>query len=51
MSSVSILFSDDNWGNIMSVMDPEKPHPGGAGIYYHVDCECSEGNKLRHRRR
>ena len=36
---VTVLFADDNWGNIMSVMPPDKPHPGGAGIYYHVDCQ------------
>ena len=35
---VSILFADDNWGNIMSVLPSGKEHKAGAGIYYHVDC-------------
>jgi hypothetical protein len=35
---VSILFADDNYGNIMTVLPPDKPHKAGAGIYYHVDC-------------
>ncbi|GFZ44409.1 LOW QUALITY PROTEIN: hypothetical protein JCM24511_02131 [Saitozyma sp. JCM 24511] len=34
---VSILFSDDNWGNLMSVLPPSKSHKGGAGLYYHLD--------------
>lgn len=54
---VSILFADDNYGNIMSVMPPDRPHPAGAGIYYHVDCEWtwkrqtqeSKLNRLRRR--
>ncbi|GFZ49819.1 hypothetical protein JCM24511_07222 [Saitozyma sp. JCM 24511] len=37
VENVMILFSDDNYGNIMSVMPPDKPHPAGAGLYYHVD--------------
>jgi hypothetical protein len=32
------MFADDNYGNIMQVLDPEEGHPGGAGIYYHADC-------------
>lgn len=36
---VTVLFADDNWGNIMTVLPPEKPHKAGGGIYYHVDCE------------
>lgn len=40
---MSILFADDNFGNIMSVLPPEKQHPAGAGIYYHVDCELDVG--------
>lgn len=38
---VTVLFADDNYGNIMSVLPPERQgHKAGAGIYYHVDCEC-----------
>lgn len=37
---VTVLFADDNYGNIMSVLPPERQgHKAGAGIYYHVDCE------------
>jgi hypothetical protein len=35
---VTLLFSDDNWGNIRrlpKLTDP--PRPGGYGIYYHFD--------------
>jgi hypothetical protein len=36
---ITILFTDDNYGNLQTVQDPEKePHPAGAGMYYHVDC-------------
>ncbi len=35
---VSLLFSDDNWGNIRRLPKPEAaPRPGGYGIYYHFD--------------
>ncbi|KIR81104.1 hypothetical protein I306_01818 [Cryptococcus gattii EJB2] len=35
---VTVLFADDNYGNIMSVLPPERQgHEAGAGIYYHVD--------------
>ncbi|KAL7419426.1 hypothetical protein Q5752_006264 [Cryptotrichosporon argae] len=34
---VTVLFADDNFGNIMSVLPPEREHKGGAGIYYHID--------------
>ncbi len=33
-----VLFCDDNWGNVRRLPELEKkPHPGGYGIYYHVD--------------
>ncbi|MBN1950017.1 MAG: glycosyl hydrolase 115 family protein [Bacteroidales bacterium] len=33
-----VLFCDDNWGNIRRLPElGEVPHPGGYGIYYHVD--------------
>jgi hypothetical protein len=35
---ITILFTDDNYGNLVTVQDPEKAHPAGAGMYYHVDC-------------
>ncbi len=35
---ILILFSDDNWGNIRFLPRPdEEVHPGGYGMYYHVD--------------
>jgi hypothetical protein len=35
---VTLLWSDDNWGNIRRVpTDEERKRPGGAGIYYHFD--------------
>ena len=36
---VIMLVCDDNWGNIrrVPVTSQEKKHPGGWGIYYHVD--------------
>lgn len=33
-----ILLCDDNWGDVRRLPDlSEKKHPGGYGIYYHVD--------------
>ncbi|HEX4681249.1 MAG TPA: glycosyl hydrolase 115 family protein, partial [Gemmatimonadaceae bacterium] len=35
---VTLLFSDDNWGNIRRLPTPaERARPGGFGIYYHFD--------------
>jgi hypothetical protein len=35
---VTLLFADDNWGNIRRLPDvPNKPRPGGFGVYYHFD--------------
>ncbi|WRT69851.1 uncharacterized protein IL334_006842 [Kwoniella shivajii] len=35
---VTVLFADDNYGNLMSVLPTDKQdHKAGAGIYYHVD--------------
>lgn len=35
---VTILLSDDNWGNVRRLPDAaERKHPGGWGMYYHVD--------------
>ncbi|KAK6908596.1 hypothetical protein I203_102599 [Kwoniella mangroviensis CBS 8507] len=35
---VTVLFADDNYGNLMSVLPPDRQdHKAGAGIYYHVD--------------
>jgi len=35
---VTLLFSDDNWGQIRRLPDPAAPsRPGGYGIYYHFD--------------
>ncbi|MFL6335552.1 MAG: glycosyl hydrolase 115 family protein [Pyrinomonadaceae bacterium] len=35
---VTLLWCDDNWGNIRRLPTPEeRSRPGGAGIYYHFD--------------
>ncbi len=35
---ITILFSDDNWGNIRYLPKEEDlNHPGGYGMYYHFD--------------
>lgn len=36
---VIYLLCDDNWGNVrrLPVTEEEKNHPGGWGMYYHVD--------------
>lgn len=35
---VTILLCDDNWGNVRRVpTTEERKHPGGWGLYYHVD--------------
>ena len=36
--NITLLWSDDNWGNIRRLPTPaERKRPGGAGIYYHFD--------------
>jgi hypothetical protein len=35
---VTLLWADDNWGNIRRLPTPdERLRPGGAGVYYHFD--------------
>lgn len=35
---VIIMLCDDNWGNVRRLPDEqERKHPGGWGMYYHVD--------------
>jgi hypothetical protein len=34
---VTLLFSDDNWGDIRRLPEPGKARPGGYGVYYHFD--------------
>ncbi len=35
---VTLLWCDDNWGNIRRLPTPaERQRPGGAGVYYHFD--------------
>ncbi len=35
---VTLLWCDDNWGNLRRLPTPEERNrPGGAGIYYHFD--------------
>jgi hypothetical protein len=35
---VTLLWCDDNWGNLRRLPTPdERRRPGGAGIYYHFD--------------
>jgi hypothetical protein len=34
---VTLLFSDDNWGNLRRLPGPGSKRSGGYGIYYHFD--------------
>lgn len=35
---VTLLWAEDNWGNIRRLPTPaERARPGGAGVYYHFD--------------
>ncbi|MFN3676908.1 MAG: glycosyl hydrolase 115 family protein [Sphingomonas pseudosanguinis] len=34
---VTLLFADDNWGNIRRLPPPGQTRAGGAGVYYHFD--------------
>ncbi|KAI1424500.1 hypothetical protein F5Y12DRAFT_752092 [Xylaria sp. FL1777] len=35
---ITLLWADDNWGNVRRVpVGDEKTRPGGAGVYYHFD--------------
>lgn len=35
---VTLLFADDNWGNVRKLPEPgAKPRSGGYGMYYHFD--------------
>lgn len=34
---VTLLFADDNWGNIRRLPPPGSRRAGGAGVYYHFD--------------
>jgi hypothetical protein len=34
---VIILLCDDNWGCTPLANEKERKHPGGWGMYYHVD--------------
>jgi hypothetical protein len=35
---VTLLWADDNWGNVRRLpTEAERKRPGGAGIYYHFD--------------
>ncbi|BCI69551.1 hypothetical protein SUS17_172 [Sphingomonas sp. S17] len=34
---VTLLFADDNWGNIRRLPPPGERRAGGAGVYYHFD--------------
>lgn len=34
---VTLLFSDDNWGNIRRLPEPGQTRGGGYGVYYHFD--------------
>lgn len=34
---VTLLFSDDNWGNIRRLPRPGETRSGGYGVYYHFD--------------
>ncbi|MEV7388542.1 glycosyl hydrolase 115 family protein [Streptomyces sp. NPDC091215] len=34
---VTVVLTDDNWGNIRKHPSPEEPRGGGYGLYYHFD--------------
>jgi hypothetical protein len=34
---VTLLFADDNWGNVRRLPEPGSKRPGGYGVYYHFD--------------
>ncbi|MFN3312955.1 MAG: glycosyl hydrolase 115 family protein [Hyphomonas sp.] len=34
---ITLLFADDNWGNIRRLPEPGSERPGGYGVYYHFD--------------
>ncbi|BBC35903.1 uncharacterized protein SGFS_071970 [Streptomyces graminofaciens] len=34
---VTVVLTDDNWGNIRKHPDPGEPRLGGFGLYYHFD--------------
>jgi hypothetical protein len=34
---VTLLFSDDNWGNLRRLPPPGERRAGGSGVYYHFD--------------
>jgi hypothetical protein len=34
---VTVVFTDDNWGNMRKLPVNLPPHPGGYGMYYHYD--------------
>lgn len=34
---VTLLFSDDNWGNVRRLPSPDAKRAGGYGVYYHFD--------------
>jgi Glycosyl hydrolase family 115/Gylcosyl hydrolase family 115 C-terminal domain len=34
---VTLLFSDDNWGNLRRLPKPGQQRAGGYGVYYHFD--------------
>ncbi|GGZ16373.1 glycosyl hydrolase 115 family protein [Streptomyces poonensis] len=34
---VTVVLTDDNWGNIRKHPDPKESRPGGYGLYYHFD--------------
>lgn len=34
---VTLLFADDNWGNIRRLPQPGETRAGGYGVYYHFD--------------
>ena len=37
-SDVTVIWCDDNWGNLQHLPDPEEPErSGGYGLYYHFD--------------
>lgn len=37
LQDVTLMFCEDNFGNMRALPQEERNHPGGFGMYYHVD--------------
>lgn len=37
LRDIILMFCEDNFGNMRFLPDPKEKHPGGYGMYYHLD--------------